>query len=64
MTENPIKTCAVKGCRRKVDILKHKLCKAHVQRLYKWGNPLPEKKIAKRTIHNPYHIVNLRNPKD
>lgn len=45
--------CVIKGCKRKIAVKKHGLCKAHTNRLYKTGTP-GETKITVRKTHKPF----------
>ena len=43
--------CTMKNCKRRVAVLKHMLCKSHVNQLYKTGSP---KRLASRKTHTPW----------
>jgi len=51
MSDN--KKCQVEGCKRKVAVVKHGLCKAHANRYYWKGTP-GTGEILKRKRHEPY----------
>lgn len=45
--------CIVSGCIREMAIIKHGLCKAHMNRFYVHGE-VGDGKIGKRKKHKPY----------
>ena len=41
--KDPNLICQIEGCTRIVDIVKHMLCKGHLYRYYKFGDPGPSR---------------------
>jgi hypothetical protein len=51
--------CIVPGCMREIAIKKHRMCKAHVNRMYEHGDP-GDAYIHPRKLHNPYRITDKK----
>jgi hypothetical protein len=48
--------CKIDGCKRKIAIKKHGLCRAHVARYYKWGTCSTEIPVMKYGKKQPYDL--------
>ena len=50
------KKCCITGCKRPIAIGKHALCRAHLQRYYRDGDPGNEP-VRERREYKPYGIT-------
>jgi hypothetical protein len=50
--------CQIKGCKRKVKVIKHKLCEAHLRRWERTGKP-GNGKIRKYIKKEPFVLNNI-----
>jgi len=52
-TQKDLGVCCIKDCKNPVKIKKHRLCNAHVRRLYVHGT-VGTKPVNKRKTHEPF----------